>query len=274
MEEFSYQAKDLWPVEAGVGEIIYPPGGSFGPRRQTNVQMVILHSGEMTVWVDAQKKFSPASTVCLLLPGHQERFIFAPDRETHHSWLHAYLPGLPLLLAQRLAQLPWSIPLSPFMTDLISQALHVNASFNPTSPALLGAMAAQMLWLYIGEAELQSENVSSPLPHPVVAGAVQYIQAHLEEDLSLGQIAATVGVSPVHLIRLFQKYFGTTVMAFVWQQRVKLGINLLKNTGLTVTAVAQKSGFQNSFHFSKRVRQATGSSPLELRNHFWHERIV
>src|SRR5207237_610785 len=42
----------LWPEEVSVGEVIYPPGGAFGPRLQRNLQLIILHSGQMTVWID------------------------------------------------------------------------------------------------------------------------------------------------------------------------------------------------------------------------------
>ncbi|MDB5078783.1 MAG: AraC family transcriptional regulator [Chloroflexi bacterium] len=265
MAASEFDDRDLWPVLAGVGEIVYPPGGSFGPRLQNNVQLVMLHTGEMTVWIDGVKFFSPAGTVCLLLPGHQERFAFAQERETHHSWLHASMPDLPDAWRKRLVQLPWSLPLSPLMNSLISQSLQLSHSFRPTAPEMLKALAAQMLWLYIGEGEGPIHTTQPPL----ISQALQFIQARLGESLTLEQIANTVGVSPAHLIRLFQKHLGMTVMAFVWEQRVKLGIELLSNTGLGVAVIAERCGFQNSFHFSRRIRLATGFSPLEVRSRLW-----
>jgi AraC family transcriptional regulator of arabinose operon len=262
--------KDLWPVEARVGEIIYPPGGAFGPRLQNYVQLVMLHTGEMTVWIDNVRHFSPAGTVCLLLPGRQERFAFAPDRETHHSWLHAYFPDLPEGWRTRLAALPWSLPLSPLMAGLTAQGLRLNRSFTPTAPAMLKALAAQMLWLYIGEGEMLRQSPVQAAQPPLIGAALQFIQAHLAESLNLELIAGAVGVSPAHLIRLFHRHLGRTVMAYVWEQRVKLGLDLLLNTGLSVAVVAERSGFQNSFHFSRRIRQAAGFSPLEVRARLWN----
>ncbi len=38
---------------------------------------------------------------------------------------------------------------------------------------------------------------------------------------------------------------------------------------VSVGEIAKRSGFQTSYHFSRRVRQATGLSPLEVRQQAW-----
>src|SRR5207244_5180454 len=97
----------LWPEEVSVGEVIYPPGGAFGPRLQRNLQLIILHSGQMTVWIDDVPHTALAETVCMLFPGHKEYYAFAEESETWHSWLHFFLPRLPETLVARMARLPW-----------------------------------------------------------------------------------------------------------------------------------------------------------------------
>jgi hypothetical protein len=42
----------FWPEEVSVGGVTYQPGGAFGPRLQRNLQLIILHCGQMTVWID------------------------------------------------------------------------------------------------------------------------------------------------------------------------------------------------------------------------------
>ncbi|NDJ61391.1 MAG: hypothetical protein GYB67_09710, partial [Chloroflexi bacterium] len=39
----------LWPRHASVGEVVYPPGGTLGPRAQQHVQLVFVHSGHMAI---------------------------------------------------------------------------------------------------------------------------------------------------------------------------------------------------------------------------------
>ena len=50
------------------------PGGTFGPRQQRNLQLVMDHSGHLTIWIDGMPRTATANTVGVLFPGHEERF--------------------------------------------------------------------------------------------------------------------------------------------------------------------------------------------------------
>jgi AraC family transcriptional regulator of arabinose operon len=254
----------FWPEEVSVGEVVYPPGGTFGPRMQRNLQLILLHSGHMTVWIDGVQHTAPADTMCVFFPGHEERFAFAQDCETWHSWLHVFLSRPPETLLARLARLPWPLPLSTSMTSLMHDALMLRHSQLSTAGTLRKTLAMQMIWRYIGEGELQMAHTAMPLDS-AVEQARQFISAHLAEPLTLARIADAAAVSPPHLIRLFHSQLNTTPMNYLWERRVALGIDLLKQTGLGVTEIARRCGFQTSHHFSRRVRQATGLTPLEVR---------
>jgi AraC family transcriptional regulator of arabinose operon len=251
----------MWPVAVTAGEVTYPPGGALGPRRQRDVQLVVLHSGAMTVWVDGALRTAAARSVSLLLPGHEERFAFAADRPTRHSWVQAHVPALAPEVEARLRALPLALPLSPAMADL--ERLVLGHAGTATDPLAL-ALAASMVWRYVAEGEARS--VAPPGP---VEQARRFIHDHLAEPLSLRAIAAAAGVVPAHLSRLFRARLGTTPMAYVWSRRVDAGVELLVGTGLPVGVIAARCGFQTSFHFSRRVRRATGLAPTEVRRRAW-----
>ena len=82
-------------------------------------------------------------------------------------------------------------------------------------------------------------------------------------------VSTAAAVSPAHLIRLFRAQLNTTPMNYLWERRVAMGIELLLQTGLGVGEIANRCGFQTSQHFSRRVRQATGLTPLEVREQSW-----
>jgi len=258
----------FWPDEARVGEVVYPPAGTFGPRLQRNLQLILIHSGHMTVWIDGEPHTAPMNTVCVLFPGHEERFAFAEECETWHSWLHIFLPRPPEALLTRLAQLPWPLPLSSSMTDLMYEALLLRNSPLSTAAPLRKALAVQMIWRYIGEGELHMAGTTVPLD-TAIEQARQFISAHLSEPLTLSMIAEAAAVSPPHLVRLFRSQLHTTPMAYLWERRVAMGIELLRQTGLGVGEIAQRCGFLTSHHFSRRVRLATGLAPLEVRQQAW-----
>jgi AraC family transcriptional regulator of arabinose operon len=205
-----------------------------------------------------------SDTVGVLFPGHEERFAFAEESETWHSWLHVFRPQFPETLLHRLNQPPWPLPLSPAMSDLTREALALRQSPLPTATELLKSLAVQMLWRYIGEGELQMNGTTAPLDL-AVEHARRFISVHLTEPLTLDTIAAAAAVSPAHLIRLFRAQLNTTPMNYLWERRVAMGIELLLQTGLGVGEIANSCGFQTSQHFSRRVRQVTGLTPLEVR---------
>src|SRR5690606_6161624 len=257
----------MWPEQVLIGDVIYPPGSTLGPRIQNSIELVLVHTGEMTVWVDGQRHYAPAGTVSILFPGHEERFAFAAHTETYHSYIHIWLPDLPPEVEQQLQRLPWPLPLSSAMNDLIRAALNLRRSSLSTADMLRKTLGLHMLLRYLGEGErlLAGEQAA----HPAVERARQHIQTHLGEPLTLDAIAQAAAISPPHLIRLFRLAFERTPVAYLWEQRVRRGIELLENTGLPVGLIAEQCGFQTSYHFSRRVRQATGLSPVDVRRRAW-----
>lgn len=247
----------MWPVSVNAGEVTYPPGGTLGPRRQHDVQLVVLHTGSMTVWVDGVPRRAGPRSVSLLLPGHEERFAFDRAQRTRHSWMQAHFaePG------DELRALPASLPLSPAMADL--ERLLLGRAIDP----LLLALGASMLWRYVAEARAAVAPASA-----AVERALSFIHDDLARPLSLRAVAAAASVAPAHLTRLFRAHVGTTPMAYVWDRRVDAGVELLTGTGLPVGTIAERCGFQTSFHFARRVRRATGATPTELRRRSWAAR--
>jgi AraC family transcriptional regulator len=95
--------------------------------------------------------------------------------------------------------------------------------------------------------------------------AVEYIQAHLGEDLSLSEIAKELGMSQYYFCRLFKKSTGVSPHQYLMKKRVAQAKHLLKQPERTVTSVALECGFANQSHFAKCFHQCTGMNPREFR---------
>ena len=254
---------ELRPVRVSAGTIVYEPGGTLGPRRQSDVQVVLVHAGSARVWVDGAERRIGAGQAGLLLPGHTERFAFDPAVATRHSWVQAHVPQLPHALEERFAAAPAVLPLGPALDALARETVDAAGEGGP-SP-LLGHLAATVLWRYLADAERRPPAVSRP-----VHDARRHIHAHLSDpDLTLAAVARAAHVTPAHLVRAFRAAHGTTPIAYLWERRVARAVDLLLNTGLPLAAVAERCGFRTVHHFSRRIRQATGRPPGELRARGW-----
>jgi AraC family transcriptional regulator len=249
---------ELWPAEVSVGEVTYPPGGTLGPRWQRDVQLVLVHEGAASITIgDAPRPVLRAGSVALLLPGHRETFAFAPDRPTRHAWLQGHVPALPDELVERLARLPPALPTSTALAALARSAVDLRATPGP----LLHALVVAALWRYVTDGERQL--VTRP---GFVEQAREHLHAHLHDpELDLATLAGACHVSAAHLARTFRRELGVTPIAYLWEQRVAAGIDLVAHTGLPVGTIADRCGFKTVYHFSRRVKRATGSAPTELR---------
>lgn len=85
------------------------------------------------------------------------------------------------------------------------------------------------------------------------------------EDLSIGDIAAIVGVHPVHLTRTFRRRFRCTPGEYLRRCRLEKAAALLAEGRKPLSEVALESGFADQSHLTKSFKQAFGVTPSAYR---------
>ena len=99
----------------------------------------------------------------------------------------------------------------------------------------------------------------------IVQRALEYMQAHCAEHLSLGDVAGHVYVSPWHLSKLLNRYANQSFFDLLGGMRVDRAKALLADSGLRIHAVAEQVGYSDVAHFSKSFKRFTGMTPGEYR---------
>lgn len=94
--------------------------------------------------------------------------------------------------------------------------------------------------------------------------AIDYVQAHLDQDLSLAQIAAAISISPTYFSRLFKRATGSSPHQYVIQQRVERAKVLLKTTDLAIANIAFQVGFSSQSHLTQHFKRFTGVTPKQV----------
>jgi AraC family transcriptional regulator len=97
--------------------------------------------------------------------------------------------------------------------------------------------------------------------------AMDFIQEHLDQPLSLESIAQAACFSPYHFHRIFYALTDETVHDFVWRRRAEAAVSLLrKQPSLPITEVALRCGYSSPSNFAKALKKQFGLSATNIRN--------
>ncbi len=99
-----------------------------------------------------------------------------------------------------------------------------------------------------------------------VIKVIDFINSNYYQKLSLEYIASSCYISVSHLTRLFKAGTGYTVISYINNLRVKKASEMLKNTKLSISEIAEASGFESLSYFVKMFSKYFGMSPLKYRN--------
>lgn len=103
------------------------------------------------------------------------------------------------------------------------------------------------------------------LPAWQLKRVVEFIEHHLDQPLTLADMAGITGLSDYHFARMFKQATGHPPHRYVLHRRLIRARHLLTETSLNMTDIALRCGFGSSSHFSNRFRAEAGVSPTEYR---------
>lgn len=95
--------------------------------------------------------------------------------------------------------------------------------------------------------------------------ALEYITANYSYPVTVEEIANYVGISRSHLFRAFQSILSVSPKEYLSDFRIRQACALLKNSDLSVMAIARSVGFENNLYFSKAFRKIKGVTPSEYK---------
>ncbi|MFD0695959.1 response regulator [Paenibacillus sp. GCM10027628] len=109
-------------------------------------------------------------------------------------------------------------------------------------------------------AKEQSDNL-------IVRMAKEWVDRQLlDEDITLGKVAADIHVSQSYLSRVFLKEVGENFSDYVIRNKLEYAQKQLRETNKKVYEIASEIGYTNPHYFSKLFKEKFGITPLEYRN--------
>ena len=96
--------------------------------------------------------------------------------------------------------------------------------------------------------------------------AVQYIYDNLcDASLDIGTLSNLCNISEVHFRRIFYKIYHTTPIKFITKAKLNKSYELLRNTNIPISQIAENCGFTSQYYFSKIFKTENKQTPSEYR---------
>ncbi len=113
------------------------------------------------------------------------------------------------------------------------------------------------------------------MSHPNAYGdrldrVLDYIYAHLDEDLSFDTLADVACLSPYHWSRIYTAMRGETVVATIRRLRLQRAADQLANSDTNIEAITRRAGYSSSDSFGRAFKEAFGASPVRYRRRGSH----
>lgn len=98
-----------------------------------------------------------------------------------------------------------------------------------------------------------------------IEDAKNYISRNLTKPLTVDIIARNIGISKSYLLHLFKENEETTLMEYLYQERIYAAKNMLRYSDYTISSISDYLCFSSPSHFGRVFKKAAGVTPLRYR---------
>ena len=199
---------------------------------------------------------------CITIPAHQPHDYQASLEDPWTIWwMHvrgtdvSELTGPLLGIPRPLTSLRAIDGVAALFDELVSL---LERRHSPAHLLAASGVAWQLLTRVVADSILPADG--SPLER-----AMHFLEARVDSNIQVRELAAMVGMSPSHLSALFRRATGSGPGAFHTSVKMARARSLLDTTSASIGEVASAVGYADPLYFSRHFRRVHGVSPTQYR---------
>ena len=238
----------------------------WGPGVRDPYLLHYIISGKGTYQVIGKSFNLKAGVSFLVYPNTEVTYYADSEAPWEYAWVGFTGSDAAMILqATDFSKTKPYIKSTPYGEDIHRQLLHIyDARGNEFEHAveMTGRLYTTLALFMHGATSNNVQNTANTY----VQKSTEYISSNYSYPITVEDIAAYVGLSRSHLFRSFQSVLGQSPKEYLTDFRIKQSCYLLEHSNLSITAIANSIGFDNSLYFSKTFHKKKGMSPKEYRN--------
>jgi AraC-like DNA-binding protein len=256
---------------------------ALGPDRHADeVELHLLRDGRMRLWIDSPKGVYElhGGMASLTQPGQvhsAEGELMLPGR---WMWLRFMLPkdqrgSMPGLTARETAVVrselaavkPPVFHYSQSLEYCMERLLEEHRRPTPESGMVARGILHELIaWIIRDHRSEQLRHRREPDTYsPPITKVIDWLRDHLDENVSVSDLADVAGLSPSYFRRWFHREVGSSPSDYVTAMRIERSKRLLTETDRSITQIAMELGYNTSAYFTAVFHRETGTTPSDFR---------
>lgn len=256
---------------------------SMEPNRHENYEMVYMKKGYAVFEISGQPVNLGPNDIVIIKPLQYHKFIVKSESGcefivlnfTFENRISGEFSEIPL---EDFLNFVSSKETGPYITLKVSQKNEIvillnrivkeRESSEPGSDFLNYLLVLELFVLLSRALKMEWENSiksKSPKLKELIGISVNFIHTNFERDISLGDIAKFVFLSPSYFTRAFKEETGMSPINYLLKVRIDRAKELLSDTGLKISDIALSVGFSNQQRFNEMFKKHTSLTPLQYR---------
>jgi len=243
-------------------------GQHRGPAEFAILQWTLAGRGRLR-FEDQHHEITPGDVMLVTIP-HDHEYWFDPEIADRWHFFYLCLNGRAVMQAfhaaiaqagPMLRDVPEDSPLARIATeaclDVTSQ--RIATPWQASSAAYALAMAI------MDHTTPHQPGGDEPRRPEPIRDAIQFARDHLEEDITVDDLADAAGYSRYHFSRLFRESENVSPAAFLQGERLRKAARLLHTTDEPIKTIAFACGFTSPNYFAKAFKRSFGVTPGQMR---------
>lgn len=129
-------------------------------------------------------------------------------------------------------------------------------------------IAMKKLKRYLDITHEAYENPPLPVSNPTIKKIYQYVDNHYSENININDVSYFAMINPNYFSFFFKKHTGEKFGTYLRRYRLQKACDLLINTDLIISAIAENVAYKNTSHFHKNFFTEYGMTPDEYRKKY------
>ena len=154
----------------------------------------------------------------------------------------------------------------PAVRSTFEEFAKVCESRSPADIILTKSLVLKLLSIYIGLSSKKNGGFVKKTPAELTS-LVMFIDRNLGISLPNNFLADKIHMQTNHFIRYFKKHMGQTPQRYIMTKRMDMAKHLLLEEKLSVSEIAEKTGFCDTAHFSKSFKGFYSVTPAQYRKY-------